>query len=206
MRFLTVSSGARSPLATALQSAGGRLQVRDGWLVVADFGDPGLEQITCGESVGWADVSHRRKYEIQGDPACLENSRPTQGMWFRLTPERALLLDEATPPQADGVHVLDITAQLAALSIVGPLARDLLARLCALDLRPEKTMPGTLLPGSVARTPGYVLCEVPDRYLMLFGAAYGEYLWKVVSDAGAHLGGRPVGLDALRLREVTASA
>jgi hypothetical protein len=35
-----------------------------------------------------------------------------------------------------------------------------------------------------------------DRFLLLFGAAVGGYVWTVVADAGAHLGGRPVGEDA----------
>ena len=32
---------------------------------------------------------------------------------------------------------------------------------------------------------------------MLFGAALGRYMWTVVADAAAALGGGPVGVDAL---------
>ena len=35
----------------------------------------------------------------------------------------------------------------------------------------------------MARTPGYVLREDADRFLMLFGWALGEYMWTVVADA-----------------------
>jgi hypothetical protein len=49
----------------------------------------------------------------------------------------------------------------------------------------------------VARTPGAVLREGEERFLMLFGAALGQYVWTVVADAAASLGGGPVGLDAL---------
>ena len=52
-------------------------------------------------------------------------------------------------------------------------------------------------PASVARTPGYVLREDADRFLMLFGWALGEYMWTVVADAAEALGGGPVGVDAL---------
>ena len=52
-------------------------------------------------------------------------------------------------------------------------------------------------PGSLARVPGAILREAEDRYLMLFGAALGRYIWTVVSDACASLGGAPVGVDAL---------
>ena len=56
---------------------------------------------------------------------------------------------------------------------------------------------GAFRPGSVARTPGYVLREDDDRFLMLFGWALGEYVWTVVADAAGDLGGAPVGVDAL---------
>jgi hypothetical protein len=49
----------------------------------------------------------------------------------------------------------------------------------------------------VARTGGAILCEAPDRYLMLFGAALGQYVWTLVADAAEHLGGGPIGVDAL---------
>ena len=59
----------------------------------------------------------------------------------------------------------------------------------------------------MARTGGAILCEAPDRYLMLFGAALGQYVWTVVADAAEHLGGGPVGVDALEpTRCLTSSA
>ena len=61
-------------------------------------------------------------------------------------------------------------------------------------------------PGSVARTPGAVLRESEDRWLMLFGAALGQYVWTVVADAAESLGGGPVGADALVSAEVSQSA
>jgi hypothetical protein len=33
--------------------------------------------------------------------------------------------------------------------------------------------------------------------MMLFGSALGQYVWTVVEDAARHLGGGPVGDDAL---------
>ena len=53
------------------------------------------------------------------------------------------------------------------------------------------------MPGSVARTPGLVVRESADQFLVLTGAAVALYLWEVVTDAGTRLGGRPVGVDAV---------
>ena len=89
------------------------------------------------------------------------------------------------------------------MRVLGPLAREALARLTALDLRPAVCPPGSFRPGSVARVPAMVLCEAEDRFLVLFGAALGHYMWTAVADAAGHLGG--VGPSAGR-RCVTSSA
>jgi sarcosine oxidase gamma subunit len=93
--------------------------------------------------------------------------------------------------------VVDVTCGLAALALIGPGARELLARFCAIDVRPTVTPVAGFRPGSVARTPGYVVCEGEQRLLTLVGWALGEYLYEVVSDAAVHMGGGPVGADVL---------
>ena len=100
----------------------------------------------------------------------------------------------------------DVTTNFAALTLAGSLAREVFARFSAIDLRPDRTPPGALRPGSIARQPGVLICEAPDRYLMMFGWATGEYVWSVVADAGQHLGGRPIGVDSLAVLEGPAPA
>jgi glycine cleavage system aminomethyltransferase T len=206
--FLSVGSraAAKSPLAAATAAAGATFETREGWDLATRFAEAEVETQACRKRVAWADLSHMRKLELQGTAEQLAAARPQEGVWLALTPERALLLEGGGISPAAGAYVLDVTSQLGALRIAGPLARELFARFCALDLRPHVTPPGALRPGSVARTPGYVLCEAPDRYLMLFGAAYGAYVWEVVSDAGTHLGGRAVGVDALTPTEASSRA
>jgi len=221
LAFLSTGAAvAVSPLASGTAAAGARFEARDGWQVAARFAEPGVELLACRETVGWADVSHLRKHELQGPADALDAlpgmpvlgdglaARDGDGAWWcRATPARALVLGRTAAPAAgSSVHLLDVTSQLGALRIAGPLARELFARFCALDLRPHVTPPRAFRPGSVARTPGYVLCEAPDRYLLLFGAAYGAYAWEVVHDAGTHLGGRPVGVDVIVAQEEPARA
>lgn len=226
--FLTPATSdgpaARSPLANAVAAAGARTELRDGWEVPMSFGDPAAERAACAESVGFADVSHLTKLELQGAPdaigaalgaeapaeesssgSVLGLARREDDVWrCPLTPSRALLLaepahGEALPRGLAGgdLRTCDLTGAWGALAITGPLTRDLFARFCALDLREAVLPVRGFRPGSVARTPGYVLREDVDRFLMLFGAAFGAYVWEVVADAAEGLGGRPVGLDAL---------
>jgi glycine cleavage system aminomethyltransferase T len=181
---------ARSPMEGQAIAAGARMERRAGWNVAASFDGPDHSNV-----VGFADVSHMRKRELQGDigQATLGTATRAGGAWWcGLTPSRALVLGDAP---ADGG--LDVTGAYCALTIVGPQARETIARFCALDLRPHVTPVAGLRPGSVARTPGLVLRESEERYLLLAGSAYGEYLWTVVADAAGHLGGGPIGVDAL---------
>lgn len=190
---------ARSPMERVAQAAGARFELRDGWNVAVDYG-------SAVETVAWADVSHLRKYEAQGDDVPGEFGRAVRDgeRWVcRLTETRTLLIGDGEVP----AHALDVTCSYAALTIVGPHARETIARFCAIDLRPDVSPPHSFRPGSIARQPGMIVVEAPDRYLLLFGWAVAEYMWAVVEDAARHLGGGPVGTSALApIGEVAASA
>jgi glycine cleavage system aminomethyltransferase T len=173
---------ARSPMERQALAAGARFEVRDGWNVAVWYGDDSRDA-----PVRWADASHLPKIEVHGHhELALGQATRTNGAWrCPVTRDRTLVIGDR---DADGV---DLTSALAALTISGPPAREVFARFCALDLRPQSLPVGGFRPGSVARTPGYVLREDDDRFLMLFGWALGEYMWTVVSDAASALGGEP---------------
>jgi heterotetrameric sarcosine oxidase gamma subunit len=140
-------------------------------------------------------------------------ARTPGAWWCPVTPARVLVLAdcgadagarvrgaiaEAATGAGGAVSVVDVTSGLAALTLAGPGSHELLARFCAIDVRPLVAPVNAFRPGSVARTPGYLLREREQRLLVLVGWALGEYLWEVVADAAEHLGGGPVGADALR--------
>jgi glycine cleavage system aminomethyltransferase T len=173
---------ARSPMEGQALAAGARFEVRDGWNVAVAY-----ERESPDVPVRWADVSYLPKVEVHGPhDLALGHATRTDGGWrCPITRDRTLVIGDR---DADGI---DLTSSLAALTIAGPLAREVFARFCALDLRPQSLPVGGFRPGSVARTPGYVLREDDDRFLMLFGWALGEYMWTVVADAAGALGGEP---------------
>ena len=228
LAFLSPGPGAvaKSPMEPGAVSAGASFEVRHGWKVATAFTDPDTERALCASSVGFADVSHVGKIEIQADAddlagiissasgdASLELGRATAAeaaWWCPYSAQRAVVLCEtgdtaalrdhltASAAGANGLaSVIDTTTAQGAMTITGALARETFARFTAIDLRPSVTPVHAFRPGSVARTGGAILCEAPDRYLMLFGAALGQYVWTVVADAAGHLGGGPVGVDAL---------
>ena len=187
------SAVARSPMERKAKAAGARFEARQGWNVAVEY--PG-EDKALG-TVAWADVSHLRKLEVQGDGVGgeLRSARRDGDAWVcPLTPTRVLVIGDVANVPANAI---DVTTCFAALTIFGPQAREVIARFCALDLRPQVAPPGSFRPGSVARQPGMILVQDTDRFLLLFGWAVGEYLWTVVDDAARSLDGGPVGLRAL---------
>lgn len=207
LEFLTPSTAdgappSVSPMAAVARRAGARLDVRDGWLVPVAFAG----EAAATETVAFADASALTKVELRGPAEALaaaagETLRPGSAAvrdgawWCPLTPERVLVLGAFAGDAA--LSAVDVSAQLCGLRLYGPLARELTARFCALDLRAGAAPPGSVRPGSIARTPGLVVVEDEHVLLLLVGAALAEYFWTVVADAAARLGGGPAGVDAV---------
>lgn len=216
--FLSVDAAtdatARTPMESQARAAGARFEQRDGWNVAVGYGTPEQESVACTTTAGWCDVSHLGKLELQGtgvaQRAELELGTATRrdgAWWCPLTPDRVLVICDpgrlaaARDRVPDGVDVLEVTTAFAAMTLMGPQSREVFARFCAADLRPKVTPIAGLRPVSIARQPGVIVREDSDRFLFMFGWAIGEYMWTVVEDAARHLGGQPVGIDALQSLE-----
>ena len=193
------SAVARSPMEREALAAGATLEERDGWNVAVSFADEHGRL----DTVAFADRSHIGKLELIREHGLELGSAYARddAWWCPTSKERALILCEpartAELRAQLGDGVVDLTSAMGALTIAGPLAPETFARFTAIDLRPHVTPLHGFRPGSVARTPGAILREAEDRWLMLFGAALGSYVWTVVADAAATLGGGPIGVDAL---------
>jgi heterotetrameric sarcosine oxidase gamma subunit len=222
LAFLSPGPGAvaKSPMEPGAAAAGATFEERDGWNVATSF--PDEERFLS--TVAFADISHIGKIEVQAGAddlaaiaasagASIELGRisradaawwcpysHTRAVVLCLPPRTAALRDRLTASVAEAngmASVVDVTSAQGAMAILGPLAREVFARFTAIDLRPQVMPVDGWRPGSVARTGGAILRETPDRYVMLFGAALGQYVWQVVDDAARHLGGGPIGYDAL---------
>ena len=121
LEFLSPSPGApaRSPMERQALAAGAQLERRDGWNVAVRF--DGEEQRL--PTVGFADLSHLRKVELQGElePAELgKAARVDEGWWCPYSAARAIVLGDVGEERFNGLSVLDVTTVFAAAGRRGP--------------------------------------------------------------------------------------
>jgi heterotetrameric sarcosine oxidase gamma subunit len=99
------------------------------------------------------------------------------------------------------VSIVDRTSGLAGLLLAGPRSRDLLSKLSALPLAPERFPNQCAAQTSVGKVHATVVRQdMADvvAFDLYFDRSYGEYLWNVVLDAGLEFGIHPFGTQTLR--------
>lgn len=185
---------ARSSMDRRQREAGATFAERDGWLVPVSL--PGEAERLA--AVGIADLSHLGKLELSGSSAPAEQLAAGAGVIavHVISPRRTLFLCETS--QTTAVHeslaehgtVLDVTAALGALALVGPETETLVRRLTHLHEIPSS--------GELAHVNTvHLLAHPAGGVVLVFPQEFGHYLWNVVVDRAEPLGGGPVGVDAI---------
>ncbi len=179
----------KSSMERRQRDAGATFEERDGWLVPVSL--PGEAEHL--RHAGIVDLSHLGKLEVRGEGAAPDEKDVL--VWYSVRPDLAIVLSEyrnafllrSTLARRFAL-VLDQTAALGILAVVGPQAKDVMRRLTHLHAFPAS--------GSVAHIGAHVL-ERDGGYWIIFPQEYGHYLWEVAVDAAEQFGGGPAGVDAM---------
>ena len=104
------------------------------------------------------------------------------------TPDAMLArgLRQAVPPDAASVTALD--GARTAIAIAGPAARELLARLVAVDLHPSVFAVGDFAQTPIHHVGGLLYRMAPERYEFLALRTYAIDTWEVIEDAARVFG------------------
>ncbi|MDP9400169.1 MAG: hypothetical protein M3P39_04295 [Actinomycetota bacterium] len=190
-----------SVMTTTLRRHGATMIERDGRLVVKHFGSPASEAAVCRSSVGLAERSDRATLELSGAPQAVDEALAEIGRfadaawWVRRTPHRAIVRCEgaaadactALMVRAEDVTVTDISADCAALDLVGPHAADVLRAHLEQEGRPVVLV--------VRRDAACVE--------LLVARAHGPALWNGLLELGDPYGIACVGIEALEHLDVS---
>ena len=168
----------RSPMYRRLEEAGAEFAERDGWLVATSFPEHDDRRIAI------RDVTHL--YRVEEAEAHIDID--LDGAFGVVPPTdrgRSVVarLREGAPAVTDAVT--DMSAAWAGLEIQGQGASRVMRRLTELDLGDLPKV------GLLAHVRALIGRPEDERYLAFFAQEYGHYLWEVVVDAAAPLGGGP---------------
>lgn len=188
----------RSALAHVLPAAGrdgadARRRLRLGEAVVGSLVQIGLYP---GDL---ADAAARGAAEVLGaplseSPVVATTSGPhvvlriALDQWLVRTTDTTLArrLRAALAPQAASVLPLDQAR--TAIVVAGPAARDVLARLVAVDLDPDVFAVGHFAQTPIHHVGGLLLRLAADRYEFLALRTYAQDTWEVIEDAARAFG------------------
>ena len=200
-----------SPVETRVSRAGGVMPARAPGRVAAHFGSPAGELAACLRAVGLADRSDLGVLGIAASPARLSElteritgASPAVGgvvptpeaWWCRETADRVFAVAEPaararllawlrTPAlRLHGVEVRDLSAQTAAIAVVGLRTAEVLAALGLLGPAGDPRAAAPFSAQMVDDVPVHLLLQ-SDRHALLLAATDGaERVWRAVERAG----------------------
>ncbi len=219
----------RSPLYRALEAHGARFEALGGYAVASDFGREAAAEAAQAEALGLADLTPFPRIGFKGwniGPWLAGNGaqmgeasnraypQADGSRIARLAPGEALVLADrggAGPliqtlggawsmAEADGCFRVARDETSCWLLLTGTHAPAMLAKVCAVDMRPQVFADDAIAQTNVARLNVIVIRgdigEVP-AYDLITDLASAVYLWGALLDAMAEYDGAPIGLAAI---------
>lgn len=219
----------RSALYRVLTAAGANFADINGAAVTADFGAVDLE-MNAVHRMAVADLSPLPRVGFKGRGALdwardhgvaigednnVAYRQPGGELAARLADTEVMVIDsldgagtlphrvesEWSMDNAEGGYLVNRQGASFWFMVSGEDAPAMLAKICAVDLRPAKFPIGAIAQTSVARTSCIVIrADLGDAlaYHLLGDSASAEYQWHCLLDAMEEFGGRPVGITTLR--------
>jgi sarcosine oxidase subunit alpha len=218
---------ARTPLHHWHLARGAHMVERHGWQIPATYSAMEQEIDAARTGLGLVDVSALAKLSFQGrgvslfTHALVSNgpaSRPQGVTAFdaggsvlacRLTENHLLLLALTTNITALHAHLAarqqlaivegDVTCGMAAFSLLGVAAENVLSHLTALDVQRSAFPPGSCAETSLAGVHALLIRppeNVLDAVLIAVAWEMAEYLWERFLEVGRSHGIKPLGLEA----------
>jgi glycine cleavage system aminomethyltransferase T len=189
-------------MTTMMRRHGATMIERNGRSVAAHFGSPASEAAVCRSRVGLAERSDRATLEVTGDPAGVDQALEELAQlgdtawWVRRSPHRAIVRCDGAAAdgsisvmlRAEDVNVVDVSADHAAVDLIGPRAHDVLDAHQAL----QEGAPVVL-----------VVRKNEECVELLVRRAYGPALWNTLLAVGEPHGIACVGLEALEHLDVS---
>jgi heterotetrameric sarcosine oxidase gamma subunit len=194
-----------------------------GWRVVDSYASVESELSAARDRVALADLSSLGKIQIEGEAAAAVFQSVLGGapqgigqswqgvyairpdLFLLLTPaegEAELLpqLAAARAAQPGLVTVSDLTHGLAALALFGPHSRDVLRRLCALDVSDAAFPNDTARPTSLAKTRQIIVrsdVRATVAFTLVGARSLAAYVWQALLETGRDFGIAPIGAAAV---------
>jgi heterotetrameric sarcosine oxidase gamma subunit len=191
--------------------------------VAESFGPLDAELAAARESAALADLTAIGKVQVEGEAAALVIRSALGGapegmgagwqgvyclrpdLYLALTPpggegEALTRFTEARDTQPGLVTVTDLTHGLAAIGLLGPRARDVLSRLCALDVSDEAFPNETARATSVAKTRQVVVrsdVRGVTAFTLVGARSLAAYLWAALLETGREFEITPLGAAAV---------
>jgi sarcosine oxidase subunit gamma len=111
------------------------------------------------------------------------------GEWLIIAPEEqgTSLRQHMEPDLVNfGLVLVDLSVALAALTVQGPVARELLSKGCGLDLHPRSFPAGRCARTRFAQVPAIIECfDASSRFELYVARSYFEHFHSWLADAAA---------------------